>query len=84
MGVRDQPGNNSQNSKRVNFHVGRRWLQVWLSKSNQGIVFFVHIEVLNDTLTDKVRKIFQTDGQVVNVVLVQHGYASLAHNQRPY
>ena len=84
MGIRDQPSDNSQNSKRINFHVGGRWLQVWLSKSNQGIVFFVHIEVLNDTLTDKVRKIFQTDSQVMDVVLGQHGYASLAHNQRPY
>jgi hypothetical protein len=59
-------------------------LDVSFVQSNIAIVFFIDIKVLYDPESDEVSKVFQAQGQVVDVLLSKGRLALGAHNQRTH
>lgn len=81
MRVRNQACDDTQDGERVNFHVSCLVTHISLVQSDEAVVFLVHIKVLDDALSNEIRKIFEAESKVVDVILFQQGSPVLAHDK---
>ena len=81
--VRNEAGNDTQDGEWINLHVSCHWLDVLLAKSDESIVFLINVKVLNDTFTEEVREVFETESKIFDVLLLKLGLAILTHDEWP-
>ena len=59
MGVRNQTCNHSENSERLYLHMRCLLLDVCFIQRDKAIVFLIHVDILNQSLSNEVREVFQ-------------------------
>ena len=78
--VRNEPGNNTKNGKRVDLHVRRALLDLLLIHRYICIVFFVYVKVLQDALTQEVLEVFESKREILYMRLSEFNLSFLADN----
>ena len=84
MWVGDEAGHDTQDREWIYLHVSCSWADKLLIHSDVGIIFFVDIKVLDDSLAEEVLEVFESKCQVLYVSLHQLGSTLLANDQWSY
>ena len=79
MWIRHQANNTTQNSEWIDLHVCHFRCDIFLSQGHESVVFFINIQVLDETLLDKVLEINSFIDQILYVMILDQRF-TIGHN----